>query len=222
MRVHPISSGLGVSFLIETKRGLYLIDSGSPGQQGRVLAKMRQLRRTDLKLIWITHAHYDHYGSAGALRDLTGAPIGVHPADAASMLAGLSPLDTFRSYGFIYPPAQRVIGRFNPLTATRPDFLLEDGQTLEQFGLEASILHTPGHTPGHTCVLLKEGSIAFAADLIGAFPKVRPQGLLATDWDMMPSSLARLQAAQPEWFYTGHSLLRTPGDLLAKMGTTGA
>ncbi len=155
---HTISSGLGVSFLIETKRGLYLIDSGSPGQQGRVLAKMRQLRRTDLKLIWITHAHYDHYGSAGALRDLTGAPIGVHPADAASMLAGLSPLDTFRSYGFIYPPAQRVMA-VSILNATRP--ISCSRRQPEQFAWKPP-LHTPGHTPGIPA-FTERGSIDFAA-----------------------------------------------------------
>jgi hypothetical protein len=65
-------------------------------------------------------------------------------------------------------------------------------------------------------VLLKEG-IAFVADLVSAFPRVRLQGLLATDWGQISASLARLQAARPEWFYTGHSLLKMPGSLLAKM-----
>lgn len=213
MRIHLIPCGLGVSFLIETDRGLFLIDAGSPGQQDVVLAKMRALGRTDLKLIWVTHAHYDHYGSAAALRQQTGAVIGVHPADAASMAAGQSPLGTSRSYGFIYPLAQRVLNRVRPLPAAPPDFTLEDGQTLHSFGLNASVLHTPGHTPGHTCLLLDEGT-AFVADLLGSFPRLRLQGLLAVDWSQLPHSLERLQAAKPQWIYTGHGRRRLPGVLI--------
>ncbi len=216
MQVHPISCGLGIAFLIETDQGLYLIDSGSPGQQDRVLAKMRELGRTDLKLIWITHAHYDHYGSAAGLRKLTGAKIGVHPADAESMINGQSPLGTWHSYGFIYPVAQSIVSRMNPLPATPPDFTLEDSQTHEPFGLNAVVLHTPGHTPGHTCLLLEDGT-AFTADLIGSFPRLRLQGLLATDWSQLPGSLGRLQAAQPEWIYTGHVRRRIPGALIRQI-----
>jgi hydroxyacylglutathione hydrolase len=216
MRVHPLPCGLGIAFLIETRQGLFLIDSGSPGQQDRVLAKMRELGRMDLKLIWITHAHYDHYGSAAALRDSTGAAIGVHPADAGSMIRGRSPLGSWRSYGFIYPLAQQVANWIAPLPATPPDFTLEGDQTLEPFGLNASILHTPGHTPGHTCLLL-EGGILFAADLIASFPRLRLQSLLATDWSQLPDSLARLQAARPEWVYTGHSRHKLPGTRVKKI-----
>lgn len=213
MRVHPIPCGLGIAFLIEQGQGLFLIDAGSPGQEARVLAKMKELGRVDLKLVWATHAHYDHYGSAAALRALTGACIGAHPADADSMAAGLSPLGTQRAYGFIYPPAQWVLSHFYPLPVTPPDFTLEDGQTLEQFGLNATVLHTPGHTPGHTCLLLEDGT-AFAADLLGGFPRPGLQRLLATDWDQLPGSLDRLRAARPEWVYTGHRRTRIPGSLI--------
>ncbi len=216
--VYPISCGLGIAFLIETPHGLYLIDSGSPGQQDRILAKMNALGRRDLKLIWITHAHYDHYGSAAALRALTGALIGVHPADADSMIAGRSPTGSTRSYGFIYPIAQQVVGRIRPLPATPPDFVLDDGETLEQYGFNATVLFTPGHTPGHTCLLL-EGGIAFAGDIISRSSGVRQQYLLATNWKQIPDSIARLQAVQPEWIYTGHSKYPISGEALLGIKT---
>src|SRR5659263_83973 len=75
--LHILDCGFGLGFLVEAPGGLFLIDCGSPGQHQKVLEKMHELGRSDLKLIWITHAHYDHYGSAAALRDLTGARIGV-------------------------------------------------------------------------------------------------------------------------------------------------
>lgn len=214
--IHPIACGLAYAFLLETSAGLFLFDSGSPEQQGRVLAKMDRLGRTDLKLIWISHAHYDHYGSAVALRELTGAPIGVHPADAEYLATAQSPLGTTHNQGFLFHFLQPLVNRICPLPATEADFTLEDGETLERFGLDASIMHTPGHTPGHSCLLLP-GGIAFAGDLIGRSPRLRPQCLLATDWNQIPASFTRFQATHPEWTYTGHSMRPLPGRALQKI-----
>jgi len=216
MQIHPISCGLGYSFLIEYPHGLFLVDCGSPGQQFAILAKMKTIGRTDLKCIWVTHAHYDHYGSAAALRTLIGAPVGVHPADADSLSAGLSPLGTARRHGFILSMIQSALQKIFPLAPTPPDFTLEDGNTLERFGLNASILHCPGHTPGHTCLLL-EGGIALAADLIARNPRPRLQDLLAADWPQLPTSLDHLKAARPAWVYTGHSGIALSGEVLQKI-----
>lgn len=216
MRIHPLTCGLGFAFLLEEPHGLYLIDAGSPGEQGRVLQKMEELGRSDLRLIWITHAHYDHYGSAAALRDLTGAPIGVHPADAGSLSNGETPLGTPRHHGILFSLVVPLLTRVKPLPATAPDSTLEDGETLERFGLNARVLHTPGHTPGHTSLLLSDGT-AFAGDLIGRTLGAQLQRLAATDWSQLPDSLRRLQDARPERVYTGHSGRPVPGKTLQKI-----
>ncbi|NPV55345.1 MAG: MBL fold metallo-hydrolase [Anaerolineae bacterium] len=216
MLVHPVVCGYGIAFLIETPQALFLVDSGSPGQQQRVISKMNELGRKDLKLIWITHAHYDHYGSAAALRNLTGARIGIHLIDADYMVLARSPLGTTRRYGFIYPHLQRILNQTNPLSTTLPDVLLSDGETLEKYGLNASILHTPGHTPGHSCLVLEDGT-AFAGDLLGAFPRPGLQSLLATDWGQLAGSLEYLKSTAPKWIYTGHSRQPIPGSALQKI-----
>lgn len=204
MHIHPIPCGFGLAFLIATQGGMYLVDSGIPGQEEQILKKMQQLGRRDLKAIWITHAHYDHYGSAAALRRLTGALIGVHPDDAESMTKGVSPLGTCRGRGNFYPPLQKVFGHFLTLPKTIPDFTLEDGGSLVEYGLNATILHTPGHTTGHTCLILENGAV-FSGDLFGNFPRFSLQCLLATDWNQLPHSLARLQSTRVITIYLGHS-----------------
>lgn len=214
--IHPLSCGWGFAFLIENEHGLYLVDSGSPGRQDRLLRKMKAIGRVDLKLIWITHAHYDHYGSAAALRELTGAPIGVHHEDAPLLMKGQSPLGKTRRYGFLFSLVLSILNRRHPLPAILPDFTLQDGDTLQRFGLPAHILHTPGHTPGHTCLLLENG-IAFSGDLIGRFCGPRLQFLAATDWGQLAGSLARLQAVQPQWIFTGHSPRPISGERLLRI-----
>lgn len=216
MRIHPLACGFAYAFLIEAPSGLFLFDSGSPGQQNRVLAKLRKLGRTDLKLIWISHAHYDHYGSAAALRELTGALVGVHPADAEYLATAQSPLGTTRNQGFLFHLLQPLANLIWPLPPTPPDFTLQDGETLERFGLDASVFHTPGHTPGHTCLLLPD-RVALAGDLIGRSPCLRPQCLLATDWSQIPGSMRRFKAAQPAWTYTGHTRRPIQGRILQKI-----
>jgi glyoxylase-like metal-dependent hydrolase (beta-lactamase superfamily II) len=218
MGVHPIVCGLGIAFLIVDLHGLFLVDAGSPGQQGKVLARMKALGRNDLKLIWITHAHYDHFGSAATLRELTGARIGVHSADAHSLAAGQSPLGTPHNHGLIFLLLLPLIMRAWPLPATPPDFTLDDGESMEPFGLNASVLHTPGHTPGHTCLQLP-GGIAFGGDLIARNPSPRLQYLAATNWSQLPTSLAHLQAANPACIYTGHSRHPIPGRVLQNIKT---
>ena len=213
MKLHILPAGLGQFFLLEDPHGLFLIDCSTPGKEDVLLAKLRELGRSDLKLIWITHAHYDHYGSAAALRRLTGARIGAHPADADDLARGGSPLGSPRGYGFLYLLGQPLARRIHPLPPAPPDFTLEDGETLERFGLEATVLHTPGHTPGHTCLLLANGT-AFAADLIGSPRRPHAQNLLATDWRQIPPSLAHLQATHPEVVYMGHSRRPITGQAL--------
>lgn len=217
-KVHILDCGIGLGFLIETVNGLFLVDCGSPGMEGVVLSKMHELGRNDLKVIWISHAHYDHYGSAARLRELTGAKIGIHPADADALSRGSSPLGTPRSYGFIYLFLQPIAKLIRPLPPVTPDFTLEDGKSLRGYGLDAIILHTPGHTPGSSTLLLGDGT-AFASDLLGSVSQPHLQKLIATDWQQLPASLKHLQAANPTRVFAGHSHRAIPGDAFIQLGT---
>ena len=204
MQIHPISCGLGYAFLIESAGGLVLVDCGSPHQEKKVLAAMDQLGRHDLKLIWITHAHYDHYGSAAALHAKTGAPVGVHPADAEALRAGRSDLGITHGIGYLFPLGLGIAKVFVPLPPVNPEVLLEDGASLMDYGLAAQVFHTPGHTSGHSSLWLEDGTLIIG-DLIGQDSRARRQTLLATDWQALEESLARMQALKPRRVYSGHS-----------------
>jgi hydroxyacylglutathione hydrolase len=215
-QVHSLSMGLAQAYLIESEAGLVLVDAGSPHCEHHVLRRMQALGREDLRLIFITHAHLDHYGSAAGLRRLTGAPIAVHRADAEAMARGDTPLGTVRSLG-------RLVQRLLPLleSVLRPeptaaDLLLDDGEELGDYGLDATVLHTPGHTPGSSCLLV-EGRLAFVGDLLSATGRPHVQRLFADDWSLIPVSLARLQALRPERVFTGHGRHPVSGEALQRL-----
>ena len=195
--------GMSIAYLVESDTGLVLVDAGMPRYEHSVLRRMRALGRDKLRLIFVTHGHLDHYGSAAALRRLTGAPIAVHHADAEAMARGDTPLGFVRGTGWVM---WALLGLFEPYLRpepTPPDLLLEDGDNLRTYGLDASILHTPGHTPGSSCLIV-ERQIAFVGDLLSTTVYPRVQRTFGHDWSLVAESLARLQARRPAWTYPGH------------------
>ena len=86
-----------------------------------------------------THGHDDHIGAAGAIADSTGAPILLHPADL--ML-----------WQVVYPD--------------RTPSQLADGDRIEVAGVEATVLHTPGHSPGGVCLHVPALGVLLSGDTL--------------------------------------------------------
>jgi glyoxylase-like metal-dependent hydrolase (beta-lactamase superfamily II) len=128
-----------------------VIDPG--GDLDRVLASARQLG-LNITQIWLTHAHIDHAGSAGALaRQLAIPIIGPHRGDAGWIAA--LPQQGAR---FGLPPAE-------PFTPAR---WLADGDTVELAGQAIHVRHCPGHTPGHVVFHAAGIGRAFVGDVLFA------------------------------------------------------
>lgn len=215
-RVHPIPMGMSIAYLVESDASLVLVDAGMPRYEHRVLRRMRALGHDSLRLIFVTHGHLDHYGSAAALRRLTGAPIAVHRADAEAMARGDTPLGFVRGTGWVMWALLRLFGPHVRPEPTPPDLLLEDGDALRAYGLDASVLHTPGHTPGSSCLIVEE-RLAFVGDLLSTTLRPRVQRTFGHDWSLIAASLARLQALRPAWVYPGHGPHPLSGEALQRL-----
>jgi hydroxyacylglutathione hydrolase len=220
LQVHSIYTPMATTYLIESESGLVLIDAGLPGHERHVLRRMRSLGRDDLCLIFITHAHLDHYGSAAKLKSLTGAAIAIHRADGKTMAQGKTPIRSARGRGRLVLPFMPLIEAIVRLEPTPPDILLDDGDNLRERGIDldfdAVVLHTPGHTPGSSCLII-DGRLAFVGDLISTAPRTTVQKFFAEDWSLIPGSLARLQALEPEWAYSGHGYRPLSGEKLQRL-----
>lgn len=95
------------------------------------------------KFLIHTHAHLDHIGDLGRLRDLAGGDGLLHPAD----------LPLYQSL----PLQARWIGVEHPPAVVALDGELHDGDLLELGTVRCRVLHTPGHTPGSVCFEIDDG-----------------------------------------------------------------
>ncbi|MFC0533403.1 MBL fold metallo-hydrolase [Phytohabitans kaempferiae] len=131
--------------------------------------------------VLVTHLHPDHYGLAHRLREASGAPVALHPADAAMLMSLGGANDAFaaRNEALLRQMGVGRAERTEMLAAWRerqsrarplpPDRLVVDGETLPG-GLRA--VWTPGHSPGHLCFVDDRRGILFAGDHV--LPHISP------------------------------------------------
>ena len=203
VNVHTIRVGVSFCYLVEGDDGVVLVDAGFRGHERKIIRHLHRLDHKDLRLVFVTHAHMDHYGSAAALRRLTEAPVGIHSADREAMARGQTPLGDVRGWGKVMKRLMPLFERFKGPEPAQADVLFEDRARLDEFGIDAEVLHTPGHTPGSS-TLVVEGRIAFVGDLVSTRGRPHAQLFYATNWSALARSLRRLQGLDLEQVFTGH------------------
>jgi hydroxyacylglutathione hydrolase len=213
MNIHPLNLSFVQAYLIETPAGPALVDCGMPRQEKTILRAVEQLGRGGLVLIFITHAHADHYGSAAALARLTGAPVAIHRADAQAMANGETPV---RNSKPLMRLATSLMTRLSPTPPVQADILLEDGDNLAEHGLPGVVVHTPGHTAGSCCLLLEDGA-AFVGDLLSAGKEPHLQRTFIEDAGALRRSYARLRELPLSRVYAGHGPRILSGEELARL-----
>ena len=97
-----------------------------------------------------------------------------------------------------------------------PDLLLEERNCLGDFGLDARVIHTPGHTLGSSCLIVEE-RIGFVGDLLSNTSRPHLQSLYAEDWSLLKQSYARLQGTELETVYPGHGRRPVSGKALQRL-----
>lgn len=203
LTIHPIRLRAANAYIIESQYGLYLVDCGMPGDEKVILNHLSKFSPKHLRLIYLTHAHIDHAGSAAKLRLITGAPIAIHNKDADALQDGRTELGTPLGRGkiikWLLPMASLLYGNYG-VTA---DVLMNDLDQLEMQGLKATVFHTPGHTPGSSSLLTPQGDL-FVGDLISTNGGIHAQRYFATDWQLLQISLTRIIQIKPKNIYPGH------------------
>jgi len=156
--IHELRGRVVNCYLVLDDDGIMLIDTGLPGNSSKIIKYVeKHLKHSpqDIKTIVITHQHMDHTGSLSKMKDITGAKVAIHPADADYIRGKTTHSGPAFSNAMV--KVIQLIYRTQPV---EPDILLEDG---DQIG-EYQVIHTPGHTPGSICLYNPENKTIFIGD----------------------------------------------------------
>jgi len=134
----------------EQSREAIVVDPGY--DVPRILAALTKHQLTVRRIV-VTHAHIDHIASALELKQITGAPILYNAADLP--LAAM--MDQQAGW----------IGVATP-TVKPPDHSPADLESVSIRGVDARVIHTPGHTEGSLCLHLPSESLLLAGDTLFA------------------------------------------------------
>ena len=158
------SRGLA-SYLVTTREGHILINSNLIEGVPLIRTSVESLgfRFTDIRILLISHSHYDHDAGSARIKELTGARYMVMEGDVATVQSGGRSdfqygADTTQHY-----------------PATKVDRVLKDGDEVTLGGVVLTARLTPGHTMGCTTWTMKvtDAGKSYDVVIIGS-PNVNP------------------------------------------------
>lgn len=208
-RIIPIELGFDTCYVLEAD-GRIVIDAGQPKRArafSRGLARASIDPRT-ISVLLLTHAHWDHMGSARDIRHLTGAALWVHEAEADWVRTGAPPLPPgVTPWGRTFMAVHRLVMPLIDVPPAAVDRELgSDPRRLDELGIPGIMLHTPGHSPGSVSILLDTGE-AFVGDLaMNRVPICRSPSLpiFADDLDQVRRSWRRVLEYPVSKIYPAH------------------
>ena len=163
LEITRIPCGSGNCFCVENEGNAILIDTCRIEHRDKILAECRD---KNIRLIVLSHGHVDHIQNAAALSRELNAPIAMHRADYELIADNMSePMFAHTLVGkYVLATTVKSLER-DMIEPFEPVVFLEDGDTLDDFGIEAVIIGLPGHTKGSIGILLDKSDL-FVGDAL--------------------------------------------------------
>ncbi|MET0309132.1 MAG: subclass B3 metallo-beta-lactamase [Sphingomonas sp.] len=195
--VHYVGTAGIAAYLITSPKGHILIDGGMEESAAQIAANIEKLgfKLTDVKILLINHAHWDHSGGLAELKRRTGARLLASAADKPGLEAGR--LDYRPDIQASAPPV-------------KVDEVIGEGSQINLGGNMLTTRLTPGHTKGCTSWTMQVPSggdslsVLFACSLtVADQPLTAGHGYDAAVADFR-ATFARLKTMQADVFLGFH------------------
>ncbi len=209
MDIHTIDinffkPGSIASFLIETRDGPFLIETGPDTTFKNLTASLNRLGYAvkDIKNVFVSHIHLDHAGAAWHFAE-AGATIHVHGNGARHMA---DPSKLIASAKQIYKEdMDRLWGQIRPVPADRTH-ATTDGETVNIGGVSVQVMETPGHASHHN--VYRIDNVMFTGDIGGVriksgpvFAPTPPPDINVEVWR---ESIKKIRQLKPSTLYLTH------------------
>ena len=146
------------SLIVDTGECLMLFDTGYPHIQDMLLESIKEMGFDikDIRMIFHTHAHFDHFGATKRIKELSGAMSCISKVDAA----------------LLRDRPDMALCDYLPGVKTdffTPDKELEDGEIVSLGVTKVRCILTGGHTPGAMSyeITVRDGDRDYKALLCG-------------------------------------------------------
>jgi len=190
--VYYVGANNIASILVATPRGHILLDTGTQKMAAVVFPNMVKLgfKPADIKVMLISHAHYDHMETMETIRRITGATVAALEAEVPALVSGHD-LSSNETWG--QEPIQ--VGR-----------VLKSGEDIQLGGSTVKAIWTPGHTPGAAAYFINTQEDGRTYQIVYG----GPPGPITGDprYDTRPedafNSYKALRAMNPDILISGH------------------
>jgi hydroxyacylglutathione hydrolase len=207
MKINTLTFGGVNCYLLSTDSGFLLIDTGFSKNRVDVEKGLESAgcKPGNLRLILLTHGDFDHSGNAAYLRRKYKPKIAMHSADKGMAEKG----DLFynRNANFFMRVMGKLLlfflrGGLKKSDRFTPDMYVDDDDDLSEFGLDAKVIHIPGHSAGSIGVLTDAGDL-FCGDLLENTKEPAKNSLIANK-KAFEVSVEKLKQLKIGTVYPGH------------------
>src|SRR6266850_3027558 len=190
--VYYVGANNIASILVATPQGHILIDTGTEKMAAVIFPNMVKLgfKPADIKLMLISHAHFDHMETMETIRRLTGATVAALEAEVPALVSGHD-LSSNETWGA------------EPLQVAR---VLRSGDDITLGGSTIKVIWTPGHTLGAAAYFINTQENGRTSQIVFG----GPPGPITGDakYDTRPedafNSYKALRAMNPDILISGH------------------
>ena len=196
-----IKGGTDNCYLVINGKDAVLFDTSS----GEAYEKVKEeCSKYNMKLIVLSHTHFDHAENASELSSLFNIPVAYNKVDDVLFdNYDAQPLRSYGIVGFVVLKMSLAVLRETKVKRPLNRFFVKEGDTFEAYGFpDLKVVELPGHTKGSIGLLA--GDDAFlVGDALDNW--IRPGvGHLYYDWDEQKKTSERIKTLGKRKIYYGH------------------
>ncbi len=199
INIHRIQCGNGNCYVLEENGSAVLVDTGKIEYQKELEDKIKKF---PIKLIVLTHAHFDHCENADYFSKLFQVPIAMNKKDV-DLIYDQMHEELFAKTILGKIVLKVSIASFRKVKMDfKPSIFLEDGDSLDTYGVSAKVISLSGHTKGSIGIDCKEAGLIVGDALMNMFyPTI---SMLYGDRDMVLQSAEKISKMGDVPIYFGH------------------
>ena len=198
--IKRIQGGTDNCYLVIDDRKAILVDTASKQNLDQVIA---ECDKYEIKLIVLTHVHFDHAENAAELSGRYGVPVSIHRKDEELFDSfDKQPLKSSGLVGHVVLGLSLKVLRNTRVEKPGHLIYVREGDDLSSYGIDAKVAELPGHTLGSIGVDV-EGKHLIVGDALDNW--IRPGiGHLYYDRDAVRKSAEKIRAMGDRTIYYGH------------------